>query len=99
MSGPKKIELPQHITLDETKKDLNSIKTQQSIMIENIFCSSKFSGIRLSNGEFWACGNCASVMKEHINKGEQAEPEEEERKGAASRRKIAEEEAKREKAA
>ena len=75
---PKKIDVPSHICLDETNKDLNSIKTQEAIYIEKIFCSNKQSGILLSNGEFWACGNCAEAGKEII-KGPAAasNPEEE----------------------
>ena len=61
---PKKIELPEHICLDETTKNIDSIKTQEAILIEKLFCSNKHSGILLSNGEFWACGNCPDAGKE-----------------------------------
>ena len=63
---PMKIALPDHVTLDETKKDLNSIKTQQSVLVEKIFCSNRHSGILLSNGEFWAAGDCAQAGKANI---------------------------------
>jgi len=68
----KKIDLPSIIMLDETKKDLNSIKNQQSVLIEKIFCGNRYSGLLLSNGEFWACGNCAQASKTAITnaKGE-----------------------------
>ena len=61
-----KIALPDHVILDETKKDLNSIKTQQAILVEKIFCSNRHSGILLSNGEFWAAGDCAQAGKANI---------------------------------
>lgn len=63
---PKKIILPEHIIIDETNKDQDSITTQQSILIEQIYCSTKYSGMLLSNGEFWACGNAADAGKEVI---------------------------------
>ena len=68
-----KIPLPEHVILDETKKDLNSIKTQQSILIEKIFCSIRHSGILLSNGEFWAAGDCAQAGKVAIARKESFE--------------------------
>ena len=77
---PKKVDLPEHICLDETNKDLNSIKTQQSIFIEKIFCSNKQSGILLTNGQFWACGNCQDAGKDQIkssNSHQTTSPEEE----------------------
>ena len=78
LSMPKKIEVPPHICLDETNKDLNSIKTQESVYIDRIFCSNKQSGILLSNGELWACGNCAEAGKEIIKgPAAAANPEEE----------------------
>ena len=55
--------MPAHVTLDETNKNFDSITTQESILIENIFCGNHFSGFLLSNGEFWACGNCADAGK------------------------------------
>ena len=61
-----KIALPEHVILDETKKDVNSIKTQQSILVEKIFCSNKHSGILLSNGEFWAVGDCERAGKANL---------------------------------
>jgi alpha-tubulin suppressor-like RCC1 family protein len=64
--------LPDHITLDETKKDLNSIKTQKSVLIEKIFCGNRFSGMLLSNGEFWACGNCPQAAKAVLMSAKQA---------------------------
>lgn len=66
LSMPKKIDLPDHICLDETQKNVDSIKAQQTILIEKIFCSNKQSGFLLSNGEFWACGNCPDAGKEVI---------------------------------
>ena len=60
--APKKINLPETITIDETNKD-SSIKTKNSIFIQKIFCGNRYSGILLSNGEFWACGNCPEAGK------------------------------------
>ena len=84
LSMPKKIDVPEHICLDETNKDLNSIKTQESVFIHKIFCSNKQSGILLSNGEFWACGNCSDAGKEII-KGASTNPEEESKRQQMSR--------------
>ena len=36
-------------------------------MIEDFFCGTKFSGVLLNNGEFWACGNCSNAGKANIN--------------------------------
>lgn len=81
LSAPKKIEVPKHICLDETSKNINSIKTQKPLLIERLFCGSKFSGILLNNGEFWSCGNCANAGKATINAskktGEDTNPDEE----------------------
>jgi len=55
--------VPEHIILDETTKNLDSIVNQEVVLIEKIFCSNKHSGILLSNGEFWACGNCPGAGK------------------------------------
>ena len=60
---PMKLSLPGHIVLDETKRTINSIKDQYTISVTKIFCSSRFSGLLLSNGEFWAAGNCAGAGK------------------------------------
>ena len=58
ISAPKKLDLPEHIVLDDSQKELNSIMAKtESIVIKKIFCGIKHSGILLSNGEFWACGN------------------------------------------
>ena len=62
LSVPKKIDLPETITIDETNKD-SSIKTKTSVLIQKIFCSIRHSGILLSDGEFWACGNCPEAGK------------------------------------
>ena len=68
---PTKIALPDHVTLDETKKDHNSIKDQhQSILVDRIFCSNRHSGILLSNGEFWAAGD-SSVKIPPIERDEE----------------------------
>lgn len=66
IGAPKKIDLPEHIILDETNIDLDSIKVKENIVIEKIFCSNKYSGILLSNGEFWGSGNCAQAGRENI---------------------------------
>ena len=52
------MKVPDHVVLDETTRNIDSIVKQESITIKKIFCSNKHSGILLSNGEFWACGNC-----------------------------------------
>lgn len=62
-TAPKRIVLPEVVTLDETKKDMNSIKTQQSIFVDKIACGNRFSAFILSNGETWACGNCPQAGK------------------------------------
>lgn len=54
-------------------------------MIEDFFCGTKFSGVLLNNGEFWACGNCSNAGKANINaskKGAQEGNTEEEQKNA-----------------
>lgn len=81
LSAPVKIHVPSHICMDETNKNLNSIKTQKPLLIEKLFCGSKFSGILLDNGEFWSCGNCANAGKATINAlkktAEETNPDEE----------------------
>ena len=70
VSTPRKIDLPDHILLDETKKNLNSIKEMaESTMIERVFCGNKFSAFLTNTGEFWAAGNCANAGKVAIAKG------------------------------
>ena len=59
-SAPKKIPLPDHITLDETKKNSDSITSaKKSVIIDRIFIGNKYSAFMTDSGEFWACGNCA----------------------------------------
>lgn len=72
--------MPDHVIVDETNKDLNSIKTQRSILIEKVFCGNRFSGVLLNNGEFWACGNCADAGKTSLyGPANTRDPEEEEK--------------------
>lgn len=79
VSAPRKIDLPAFITLDETNKNLDSITTQQSILIAKIFCGNRFSGFLLSNGAFWACGNCAQAGKTTVEESKGANLTEEEK--------------------
>jgi len=82
-------QLPGHVVVDETHKDINSIKGQQSILIEKIFCGNRFSAILLTNGELWVCGNCAQAGKSAIQgtaNAAQARNDEEEEKLAQMQR-------------
>ena len=67
ISQPKPIELPDHVTKSEKFLDINSIKTQRSVHIKEIFCGSRYSGLILSSGEIWMAGNCSVVSKKEEN--------------------------------
>lgn len=77
LTAPRKVEIPDFIMVDETKKNLDSIATQQSILIDKIFCGNRHSAILLSNGELWACGNCASAGKVALPSKDKGTAEEE----------------------
>ena len=69
ISAPCKIVVPNHILLNETKKNLDSIKEMYgSILIERVFCGSKYSAFQTNTGEFWATGNCADSAKVAVAK-------------------------------
>ena len=61
---PIKVDVPDCITVQEAIMKVNSIKAQNPVYIEDVICSSKISGLVLSNGDLWLCGNSSQKDKE-----------------------------------
>ena len=60
---PLKLNLPEELTLDEKSFDINSVRTELPIYLDEIVCGSQYSGLIASNGGLWLCGNMKPASK------------------------------------
>ena len=54
---PLKLNLPQELTTDEKSWDINQVRVNMPVYLDDIICGSRYSGLITSQGDLWLCGN------------------------------------------